>query len=194
MKHMIITVLLLVLLVALLAAPAGAADAPDLALYMEQARASGMSEMAMSTMVGASGILLGQSSLNFQESEPGGRWWPSYSSNSCPMPGLTPDQERDRQEKLRQEREPIMETLRAVADADQSGFVSSLEAAAFRSTFEFWILATQVADKRPGDELALMRAAGVDSAGARAKLASVTRMVDQASARGLDLAAKLGLK
>ena len=162
----------------------------DLETYINQARQAGMSESARGNVQMAAAMINGQASLVFSESEPGGRWWGSYRSNACPVPGLSAAQQAERNERLVQELAPAVEVIRALADADHSGFVSTAEGGSFRALFEFGRLAAQVKAAGHHDFPSLMRASGLDSLACEARRSEFAALLEAARAGGVDLLAK----
>ena len=109
----------------------------DFLAYVEQVRMAGATEEALSALGTVADIIVGDTVLEFPKDPVSGRYGKSYRSTTCPAPGL-PEEARAKLAREASARcEPILERLRALADADRSGFVSTREGWGVRVTFEF---------------------------------------------------------
>jgi len=134
----------------------------DLEAYLEEIRASGISEMGRSHIRSVASVCVGSSILEYRLDEVSGRYWPSYMSATCPSPNAdTP--EIDQWKKLRlSDAEMLVDKLKPFADADDSGFVTTKEATDFRWLVEFGYLVAQVIrDEGPSIDF-IVRASGKD--------------------------------
>jgi hypothetical protein len=111
-------------------------DPPDLAAYIADVRAAGATEDAQGSLQTVAGIIAGDTILEYRKGDTG-EYGTSYSSTSCPKPGLSAEELAQLRKELADRRSPIFKVLRVVADADSSGFVSSKEGWSVRRTFEF---------------------------------------------------------
>lgn len=141
---------------------ASAQEPADLRECLDNIQRRGMSEMATSHITGIAGIRLGQSTLTFAQYDQAGRYWPSYQSNTCPVPGTHPDTLAVRQRELTVAREAEMAILQPLADSDGSGFVSTKEAGTFRTVFEFGVLMTQLSQEADFSREKALLATGLD--------------------------------
>ncbi len=112
-------------------------DPPDYLSYIAEVKAAGATEDAQAELLMVAGMMAGETVLEFPKNEETGNYGMKYNSTTCPRPGLS----KEELARLRKESDdriaPILKTLRSVADADHSGFISSKEGSAVRRTFEF---------------------------------------------------------
>jgi Tfp pilus assembly protein PilP len=139
-------------------------DPPDLASYLNQIRATRMSEGAASALRMVASLRSGQTLLEYQKDGDSGRYWPSYASTSCPNPKVDLAEAKRRAETLERQIEQGIEALRPIADLDHSGFVSTQEGDDFRRVVEFGYLAAKVQADGGAGIAAVANAAGVDVA------------------------------
>ncbi len=175
----------LVCLVTILGGLAQAQDPPDLLSYIAKIREQGITESGKSQIMTVAGIRLGHSTLTFNEDPQTGRYLPSFRSATCPVPGADPAKTADWQAELAKAREAEVDALKPLADKDGSGFVSSEEAEAFRSAFEFGSLAQSVVEKGGFSKAALCRASGLDEAAVDARLSLLDELGNRVLAAGL---------
>jgi hypothetical protein len=84
MKTMVIAMLGLLVLSGTAQSQGGGGT--DLEAYLEEIRASGISEMGLSHIRSIASICAGSSILEYRVDEVSGRYWPSYMSATCPDP------------------------------------------------------------------------------------------------------------
>lgn len=190
MKQGMKSVVAIMIALSVIVVSGSASGESDLEAYINQARQAGMSESARGNVQMAAAMISGQASIVFRESEPGGRWWASYRSNACPVPGLSAAQQAERNERLAQELAPAVEVLKVLADTDHSGFVSTAEGETFRARFEFGRLAAQVKAAGSDDVPSLMRASGLDSLACEARRAEFAALLEADRSGGVDLLAR----
>ena len=174
-------------MVAMMALPlqALAQESADLCEYLDNIQRRGMSETATSHLFGMAAIRLGQSTLTFAPYEQTGRYWPSYQSNTCPVPGTHPDTLAVRQHELTVARDAEMALLRPLADSDGSGFVSTKEAGAFRTVFEFGMLLAQISRDEDFSRTKALLATGLDDETFDQSLAAYNEIRKRATADGI---------
>ena len=168
MKVSAIIILCLLAVVAM----AQAGKQSDLETYIESIRTSGMSEVGRMQISSVAGICCGSTILTYRPDEVSGRYWPSYTSATCPKPDAdTPEIKRWKTLKV-SETDVLIRRLKPFADADSSGFVTTDEGSAFRNLIEYGFLAEQVIrDKGPDLEF-LAEASGTDPKAAGERLAA----------------------
>lgn len=147
-------------------------DPPDLLDYIAKIRESGMSEGAEGSLRSIASIRAGATILKYRKDDRSGRYWASYSSTACPLPGADPAKVAEWQATLRAKTSAEMDRLKPLADRDSSGFVSSEEAWELRELFEFGILAVQVQEAEGPGIQKLATASGLKSEDAESRLAS----------------------
>jgi len=134
----------------------------DLDTYIEEIRASGVSEMGRNQILFVASVCAGSVVLEYRADAASGRYLPSYTSTTCPNPGVdTVDLEQWKQAR-RAEAEKLVNSLKRFADADGSGFVTTDEAFAFRRSVEFGYLAAQVIRDEEAKLESIARASGID--------------------------------
>ncbi len=109
----------------------------DFSAYVEEVRRAGMTEDARGNLIMVAGIMVGDSVVDFPRDPASGGYGRAYRSTSCPAPGLSAEARAKLARELAARHGPVIERLRAVADADRSGFVSTNEGWELRRTFEF---------------------------------------------------------
>jgi hypothetical protein len=132
---------------AFLASVAALSSATELDDYIAHIREYAMSGDAEASLRTVAAYQLGHSTISFRPDESSARYWASYSSLSCPNPDASEDETAAWREKLSAESNAYILKVRSVVDTDESGFVSDVEANAFRSTIELGILAAQLSSK-----------------------------------------------
>ncbi len=170
MKHTM-SALALAVLSALIAVDAVAGgDPPDLLEYIARIRESGMSESARGALGMIAGVRAGSTILKYERADGSPRYWATFTSTGCPLPGADPGKVAEWQASLRAKEEAEFERLKPLADKDGSGFVSTEEGNEFRELMEFGVLAEQVREAEgPGLEKVAM-ASGLEMKEAEAKL------------------------
>ncbi len=150
----------------LFASFANAGDGADLTAYIESIRASGMSESAQMHIRSIAGIACGASILKYIEDEESGRYWPSYTSATCPNPNADAPELTQWKKVKTDESSVLVPKLQPFADADGSGFVTTDEGTTFRYLLEFGYMAAQAMEEHGANYDAIARAAGtgVDAA------------------------------
>lgn len=111
-------------------------EANDLDSYLRAIRASGMSEMAESSLRTLAAVSTGNTLLQLYHGS-GTAVGLSYTSGFCPVPGADPQATKLQQEKIQKEIAAEVEVWKPIADMDSSGFVTTMEAARTRSIAEF---------------------------------------------------------
>jgi hypothetical protein len=138
---------------ALLALAAPAQEPADLLEYVVEIRKAGMTGAARGDLEMVAAIRTGETLLRFVEGEKPGEYGRSYMGTSCALPGADQGRVAQLQAALRKKTEEDLEALKAYADADGSGFVSTEEAAGFRDLIEFGYLgAFVIREKGPSLE------------------------------------------
>jgi hypothetical protein len=133
----------------------------DLDRYIEEIKASGMSEQGRTHIYTVASICTGNLILKYHHDEASGQYWPSYSGTTCPKPDAdTPEIARWKKLMI-SETDQLVVRLRPFADSDKSGFVTTEEASDFRFLIEFGILAGQVFQEESADLDTLSRASGI---------------------------------
>jgi hypothetical protein len=163
--------------------PAG--DGADLTAYLDQIRASGISEMGRSDLYMIAGICSGSTILDYKKDPDSGQYWTSYMSATCPKPGAdAPELTRWKALKV-SETEAMVSQFKPIADADGSGFVTTKEAASFRYAMEYgYVVARVVRDEGASIE-SVARASGKDVESARRALAEYKELARRATAAGI---------
>lgn len=112
-------------------------DPPELQEYITSLRQWRMTAQARDCLRSVASIATGGTILAFPRDSASGEYGRRYQSTSCLPPGAdslaTLEYERDSKRRL----DSMLTELRALADADQSGFVTDLEAWQLRELFEF---------------------------------------------------------
>ncbi|MBU1701801.1 MAG: hypothetical protein KJ970_15130 [Candidatus Eisenbacteria bacterium] len=160
--------LLVVLMVLLLGC--GDDRASDFEAYIATIRESGMTETAQSQVRMVASIRTGLSVLSFPKNEEEESYFMQYLSGSCPNPEATPDEIQLWRASLYAKLEPEYQELRRLADADQSGFVSTEEATRLRNMYEFGVMVTFVFDNTRQDIPATARGLGLTVEQLRSRL------------------------
>lgn len=178
-------VVALISLGVMLGVSARAQDPPDLESYIASIREQGITESGKSQIMTVVSIRLGQSMLTFDEDVQTGRYFPTFRSTTCPAPGADPAITAQLQAEFAIARDVEFEALKPFADADDSGFVSSEEALAFRSAFELGSLVHCAAEKHGYSRAAICSASGLDAATVEARLSMLDELGKRAAAAGL---------
>jgi hypothetical protein len=135
----------------------------DLESYLESIRAARISEVGRSQILTIAGICAGATILDYRKDESSGRYWPSYTSATCPKPDADPPQVEQWKKLRLSESDVLTDKLKPFADTDGSGFVTTKEASDFRWLVEFGYLVNQV-NREEGTSAALIaRASGYDT-------------------------------
>ena len=155
----------------------------ELEEYIASIRESGMSESAQSTVGMVASHLAGHISITYQSGGDSGRYWPSYSSNTCPNPNLTSEEQEAFSHKVRGEQDQIVAKIRHLADLDNSGFITTAEAAKFRSIYEFGCLAKFVCSEVEPTAEAISQATGISEDALAAKISAYNDLCEGASSQ-----------
>jgi len=134
----------------------------DLDTYIEGIKASGMSEMGRGQISSVASICTGSLILEYRFDEASGRYWPSYTSATCPKPDSDPPEVERWKQLMVSEKDQLVPRLKQFADADGSGFVTTFEASEFRYLIEFGYLAGQLFRSGVADLEDLSKASGRD--------------------------------
>jgi len=168
--------------------PAAAGDGADLTAYIESVRAAGMSETAQSQLRSVASIACGASILKYIEDKESGRYWPSYTSATCPNPNADAPELTKWKQVKKDETAETAQKLKPFADRDGSGFVTTEEGTDFRYLIEFGYLADQVAGEQAASLEAIARASGTDIAAAEKRVrdyAAISKRITDAGIGGL---------
>jgi hypothetical protein len=144
----------------------------DLEAYIEQIRASGMTETARMQIHSVASVYAGGTILEYRQDEASGQYWPSYMSATCPKPDADPPEVEQWKQLRVSEADVLVDRLKPFADADQSGFVTTGEAGDFRYLIEFGHLVAQVVRDEGGTLQQVARASGMGPADAKARIAA----------------------
>ena len=144
----------------------------DLESYIEGIRASGISEMGRNQVYSVAAICCGSTVLTYRSDEASGRFWPSYTSATCPKPEADPPEIERWKELKVSETDLLVPRLKPFADTDGSGFVTTEEASDFRYLIEYGYLAQQVAQDQGANAKFLAKASGQDPKDAMDRLAT----------------------
>jgi len=124
-----------------------AGDPADLVEHVEKVRTDGMTEAAREDLGVVASIRTGEKLLQFIEGETPGAYIRSYTATSCELPGTEHGRVAQLQAALLKTTREDRDALRAYADGDGSGFVSTAEAADFRDLIELGYLAAWMIDE-----------------------------------------------
>jgi hypothetical protein len=119
----------------------------DYDIYLETIRNMRMSEVAHSDLEMAANVVSGRIQLVFRKNERSQVYGTGFENLTCPSPTLTAAQRESLDATDRKIIEHDIESLRARADTDGSGFVSTEEAETFREMVEFGLRAAHVAQQ-----------------------------------------------
>jgi len=147
-----------------------AGDGADLNEYLQGIRASGISEVGKGQLIMVAGICAGATIFQYQVDKASGRYWPSYTSATCPKPDADPPELEKWKLTKRSDTEILADKLKAFADSDQSGFVTTQEASDFRYLVEYGYLVAQVVRDEGATMELVTRASGKDAATASREL------------------------
>jgi hypothetical protein len=173
------------LTLSLVAVGACAHEQADFDEYVASIRKTGMTESAAGSVGMVAGILSGSTTFKAIR-EPDGSVGHSYSSNMCFVPttdAKLKEKQRALQAAMATKRESWTEFLKAQADSDRSGFVSTREGAALRRQIETALSAAQLS-LNSMDELA--QAIPRDRSELQADLVAYGAMRAEALKQGLE--------
>jgi hypothetical protein len=157
----------------ILALASSAAAGPQREGHAEEAVRYRMSEGALGRLTQIAELRTGVTVLSYEKDNMTGKYFPSYSSSVCPIRGATRLQALFAAGK--RDIEPELLRLRTVADADNSGFVSSDEASLFGEMVEFGLRLNYFAKN---EENSADRLAGVMCMGAEELRSRVRKYAD----------------
>lgn len=129
------------LVIGLLTTPASASELEDYIAHVREYRMTALAEITLDTVAS---YQLGHSVVTFQKDQASGRYWPGLRSMSCPNPEANAEELAQWQAELNGERKKRVFAIRAIADSDESGFVTTPEAERLRSAIEFGLLARHI--------------------------------------------------
>ena len=136
----------------------------DLEAYIEGIRTSRISETGRSQVLSVACVCAGATILEYHKDADSGRYWPSYTSATCPKPDADPPQVVMWKKLRSSDADMLTDKLKPFADADGSGFVTTKEADDFRWLVEFGYLVQQV-NRDEGTKASLIaRASGLSTA------------------------------
>ncbi len=136
-------------------------SSPELTKYLESIRTSGMSEGAQTSIRAVAALRTKQTLLTFEKDAESGFYSREYRSGACPIKGATPQQLDAWRKKLVAGTQPEVNRLRALADLDQSGFVTTEEGERFRSTYELGMEVSYICQHEPCTLKSVSQALGV---------------------------------
>lgn len=166
----------ILLISALLLLVPASVNADELEDYIEHVREVRMEAMAEIQVKTVASILVGYSTLTYKRDEAAGRYWPRFSSNTCPSPDADPDVVQ-RESALRNARlDELVLKLHSLVDLDGSGFVTDQEASKFRKQVEVGFLAAQLVSEGPLTVQRVAGALGVSDAVAKERLSAYELM------------------
>ncbi len=158
---------------------------PDLTAYIAEIKRDMMSEDARSALRMIAGIRVGQTDLKYSNGSSGDRYSRSYRSTTCPRPGADPDAVAEWHAALGERVEEEVERLRAFADSDSSGFVSTTEGRTFRRLVEFGYLVKQIIQVEGRSIEAVSAAAGLTAEEAGQQLQEFDELASRMADNGL---------
>jgi len=120
-----------------------AGEPKDLEEYVAQARRTRMSELAEADLRTMAEVLTGATMLTFSRMESGG-YATTYRSGFCPLPGADSAQIERLRVELATKVAEALPRVKAVADRDRSGFVSTVEGFDFRESLVFGLKVAQL--------------------------------------------------
>jgi hypothetical protein len=162
-----------------------AGDGADLAAYLEQIRASGISEVGKADLATIASICAGGTLLEYRMDEASGRYWPGYMSTTCPKPNADPPEIERWKQLTRSESDVLVGKLKRFADADESGFVTTREASDFRFLVEYGYLVAQVIRDQGAKMELVVRASGKDLETATRDIARYRALASQLGQAGI---------
>jgi len=160
------------------------ADPADLQAYLKEIRQSGMSEMGKGALLMIAAIRNGYTELFFQQT-PDGSYGMGYANLLCKNPNIDPDIARKEREVAEMKNGLEMVRLKPLADADKSGFVTSVEAMQFRQLVEFGYRIAYLAAQEHNDMQATCKAMGIFEDEVRQKLAEYRGLQERVNQLGL---------
>lgn len=167
-------------------------DSSDLLEYINQARNSGMSEVAKSKLGLVADLVLDRTRHRFFQEEPTGLYGLGYSSSfSLPREGMTKTEKDSYLKEQEERRNKLIGKLKKVADTDESGFVSTGEGKKLVSTYEFGLKALYIITKEGYSQAALSRGTGYSVACLTRLTAEYNRLVASMKKLGLEAAEPL---
>jgi hypothetical protein len=155
---------------------ARAGDPADLVRHVEKIRELGMTEAALADLDRIAAIRTGEQFLTFVEGETPGEYVLSLADTSCKLPEAAHGRTAQLQTALRKATVEDREALRAHADADGSGFVSTEEAAELRDLIEFGYLAAWMAGESVASLDRIADSSSLAPEDAEAKVARYNRL------------------
>ena len=161
-------------------------DPPDLAEYIAKVRSAGLSENAESSVGMVARFVCGQSGFKLHKDESSGIYWVGMHSFTCPRPGLTEEELAAFNERNEIERAAIVDLLRPIADADQSGFVSSDEGWILRTVYEFGMKAGYVVSVEGSDPAFVSRGCNVSIEELQPRIEEYNRLAEAMSEVGIE--------
>ena len=168
---------------ALAAGVATAGEANDLDSYLRAIRASGMSEMAQSSLSMLAAITTGNTLLQLYHGS--GAVGLSYTSGFCPVPGADPQATKLQQEKIQSEIAAEVAIWKPIADMDSSGFVTTKEAVQTRSTAEFGLEVSMILKEGVSSLSDVSKKTGVPESTVTKRLAEYRELAARAARFGL---------
>ena len=159
-----------------------AQDSADLAEHVEKIPNEEMSDAALEDLDVVASIRTGETLLRFMEGETPGEYVRTYSGTSCELPEADHGRIAQLQAALRKTTLEDRDGLRAYADADRSGSVSTVEAADFRDLIEFGYLAAFVIEEKGPYLDRIATAAALSPEETAAKIARYNRVAERLNA------------
>ncbi len=161
-------------------------DSNDFMVYVEQIRRWGMTENARMSIRMIASIEAGTTILSFQKDDSSGAYWTRYMSASCPKPDMSKTERQELRDELDAKITPLIEKMRPIADMDNSGFVTTEEAAQFRAIVEFGYRAFHVLTEEGHDIKKICAGLSMNEEQIRESAKQYEEVLVKARAAGLD--------
>ncbi len=157
----------------------------DLDAYIEEIRASGMSEMAKNSVGMIASVCDGTRLLEYLPDPASGRYFPKYTNTTCSIPDAGTRSGERPKEVRETESDRLVKELKRLADEDDSGFVTTKEAVELRSLIEYGYLAAQVSKDDGASLETIARASGKDVRDAGVQLAKYKKSAQELREAGV---------
>lgn len=160
-------------------------DGADLTAYLQEIRTSGVSEFGKMQLNSVAGICSGATIFEYRLDKESGRYWPSYTSATCPKPGADPPEIEKWKRLTLSDTAMLVGKLKPFADFDASGFVTTQEASDFRWLVEYGYLVAQVIRDEGAKMEFVTRASGKDLTTASRDLARYQDLARKLAGAGI---------
>jgi len=157
----------------------------DLDAYIEEIRASGMSEMAKNSIEFMASLCEGTRLLEFRPDSASGRYFPGYTNTTCSLPDAGKQSGKGSRETEEAKSDRLVKELKRLADTDNSGFVTTKEGFEFRYLIEYGYLAAQVIKDEGASLESIARASGKDVKDAEVQLARYSKSAQELREAGV---------